>query len=112
MLAVQEAVVQVEEVQVHQLFMASGAHGNPGAGAAALVVEAHRARLGGVTVLLLVEEAQTAVGGTPGPRAATPKHVQLFMATGAHGNPGASAAGLVVEAHRARLGPATILLLE
>ena len=71
MLAVQEAV--------HQLFMATGAHGNPGAGAAGLVVEAHRKRLGSATILLLVEEAQGAVGGIPRPRGATPKHVQLHL---------------------------------
>ena len=47
------------------LFMATGAHGNPGAGAAGLVVEAHRKRLGSATILLLVEEAQGAVGGIP-----------------------------------------------
>ena len=61
------------------LFMASGAHGNPGAGAAALVVEAHRARLGGATILLLRQEADSAVGRQPRPRGATPKHVQLHL---------------------------------
>ena len=55
-------MLAVQEAAVHQLFMASGAHGNPGAGAARLVVEAHRAGLGGAT---LVEEAQGAVGGIP-----------------------------------------------
>ena len=59
--------------------MATGAHGNPGAGAAGLVVEAHRARLGGATVLLLDLEADSAVGSQPRPRGATPKHVQLQL---------------------------------
>ena len=61
------------------LFMATGAHGNPRAGAAGLVVEAHRNGLGGATILLLVEEAQGAVGRIPRPRGATPKHVQLQL---------------------------------
>ena len=61
------------------LFMATGAHGNPGAGAAALVVEAHRARLGGATILLLHQEATSAGGRQPGPRGATTKHVQLHL---------------------------------
>ena len=61
------------------LFMATGAHGYPGAGAAALVVEAHRARLGGATILLLRQEAVIAAGRQPGPRGATPKHVQLHL---------------------------------
>ena len=59
--------------------MATGAHGNPGAGAAGLVVEAHRARLGGATVLLLDQEADSAVGSQPRPRGAAPKHVQLQL---------------------------------
>ena len=59
--------------------MATGAHGNPGASAAGLVVEAHRARLGGATVLLLDQEAGSAVGSQPRPRGATPKHVQLQL---------------------------------
>ena len=67
-------------VQPHLLlFMASGAHGNPGAGAAVLVVEAHRARLGGATILLLRQEAVIAAGRQPGPRGATTKHVQLQL---------------------------------
>ena len=59
--------------------MATGAHGNPGAGAAGLVVEAHRARLGGATDLLLRQEADSAGGRQPRPRGATPKHVQLQL---------------------------------
>ena len=59
--------------------MATGAHGNPGAGAAGPVVEAHRARLGGATVLLLDQEADSAVGSQPRPRGATPEHVQLQL---------------------------------
>ena len=61
------------------LFMATGAHGNPGAGAAVLVVEAHKARLGGATILLLRQEAVIAAGRQPGPRGATTKHVQLHL---------------------------------
>ena len=59
--------------------MATGAHGNPGASAAGLVVEAHRARLGDATVLHLDQEADSAVGRQPRPRGATPKHVQLQL---------------------------------
>ena len=59
--------------------MATGAHGNPGASAAGPVVEAHRARLGGATVLLLDLEVDSAVGSQPRPRGATPKHVQLQL---------------------------------
>ena len=59
--------------------MATGAHGNPGASAAGPVVEAHRARLGGATVLLLDQEADSAVGRQPRPRGATPKHAQLQL---------------------------------
>ena len=55
--------------------MATGAHGNPGAGAAGLVVEAHRARLGGATALLLDQEADSAVGRQPRHKDATLDHV-------------------------------------
>ena len=57
----------------------TGVRGNPGASAAGPVVEAHRARLGGATVLLLDQEADSAVGSQPRPRGATPKHVQLQL---------------------------------
>ena len=40
---------------------------------------AHKARLGGATVLLLDQEADSAVGRQPRPRGATPKHVQLQL---------------------------------
>ena len=59
--------------------MATGAHGNPGASAAGLVVEAHRARLGPATILHLDQEADSAAGRQPRPRGATPKHVQLLL---------------------------------
>ena len=59
--------------------MATGAHGNPGASAAGPVVEAHRARLGGATVLHLDQEADSAAGSQPRPRGTTPKHVQLQL---------------------------------
>ena len=39
----------------------------------------HRARLGGATVLLLDQEADSAVGRQPRPRGAAPKHVQLQL---------------------------------
>ena len=42
-------------------------------------MEAHRARLGGATILLLDQEADSAAGRQPRPRGATPKHVQLLL---------------------------------
>ena len=38
-----------------------------------------KGRLGGATVLLLDQEADSAVGRQPRPRGATPKHVQLQL---------------------------------
>ena len=55
--------------------MATGAHGNPGASAAGLVVEARRARLGAAPVLHLDQEATSAVGRQPRHKDATLEHV-------------------------------------